>query len=152
MLEMSDEPVNFSSTLGIAEHEFRLVFGRTKIDYDKDKDNENRRKHKYSLESAVWLLERMLLPVGVFRPHVVSDSFFFELEDRNEVRHMHMCVDDGGNIVFMVTTMREDETVRVISLRPAHQHERARFCELTGWVAYRSNCANSPSGQLHLHE
>lgn len=132
---MSDLPMSFSSTLGILEHEFRLVFGRTKIDYDKDKENENRRKHKYSLESAVWLLEQLLLPVGTFRPHVVSDAFEVQQGERNEVRHMHICVDDGDNIVFMVTTMRDDETVRVISLRPAHEDERTRFRELTGWVA-----------------
>lgn len=133
MLEMSEEPVNFSSTLGIAEHEFRLVFGRTKINYDKDKDNENRRKHKYSLESAVWLLERLLLPLGTFRPHVVSEFFLVEQGERNEVRHMHLCLDDGDNIVFMVTTMRDDETMRVISLRSAHEDECARFLKLTGW-------------------
>ena len=132
---MSEEPVNFSSALCIPEHEFRLVFGRTKIDYDKDKDHENRRKHKYSLESAVWLLERLLLPLGTVRPHVVSESFLVALGERSEVRHMHMCLDDADKIVFMVTTMRDDETVRVISLRPAHEHERASFRELTGWVA-----------------
>lgn len=131
---MSDEPVNFSSTLGIPEHEFRLIFRRTTIEYDQDKENENREKHKYSLESAVWLLDRLLLPIGTFRPHVVSDSFLVELEERNEVRHRHMCVDDDDNVVFMVTTMRDDETVRVISLRRASEAERVTFHSLTGYI------------------
>lgn len=118
--------MSFSSTLGIAEHDFRLVFGRTTIDFDPDKDQENRRKHKYGLESAVWLLEKLLLPNGVFQPHVVSGSFV----EQNEVRHMHMCVDDNNNVVFLVTTMRDDETVRVISLRRASKDERTLFQRL----------------------
>ena len=113
--------------LGIPNHEFRLVFGRTKIDYDPNKDDINRKKHGYSLESAVHLLERLLLPTGNSVPHAVSDSFI----ENDEVRHMHMSLDDGGNVVIMVTTMRPDETVRVISFRRASEEERAEFYELT---------------------
>lgn len=47
---------------------------------------------------------------------------------------MHMAVDDSGNVVLMVTTMRPDETVRVISFRKAHKHEREAFHRLTGYV------------------
>lgn len=124
---MSDELMNFSSSLDIPAHEFRLVFGRTKIDYDPNKDEENR---KYALESAVWLLEKLVLPIGASRPYAVSDSFV----ENNEVRHMHMCVDDGDNVVLLVTTMRDDETVRVISLRRAHVDERVLFQDLTGYA------------------
>lgn len=130
MLEVSDAPMNFSSTFGIAEHDFRLVFGRTAIDYDPNKDQENRTKHKYGLESAVWLLEKLLLPNGDFRPHAVSDSFV----EQDEVRHIHLCVDDGDNVVLLVTTMRNDETVRVISLRSASKDERMLFQDLTGYA------------------
>ena len=122
--------MSFSSTLGIDEHEFRLVFGRTKIDYDPNKDQKNRAKHKYALESAVWLLEKLVLPIGAFRPHAVSGSFV----ENNEVRHMHMCVDDFDHVVLFVTTMRDDETVRVISLRRAHKDEQTLFQELTGYA------------------
>ena len=127
---MSDKPANFSLILDIPESEFRLVFGRTKIDYDPLKDQENREKHNYSLESAAWLLERLLLPVGENRPHAISDSYV----KNEEVRHAHMCVDDCGDVVFMVTTMRDNETVRIISLRRAHVNERTLFRDLTGYA------------------
>jgi len=130
---MIDDPVNFSCDLGIPMHEFRLVFGRTKINYDPSKEDINRMKHQYSLESAVWLLEKLLFPTGVTRPHLVSDSFVVVVNGKEEVRHTHMCVDDSGNVVFMVTTMRDDETVRIISLRTANISERAVFQSLTGY-------------------
>jgi uncharacterized DUF497 family protein len=115
--------------LGTPEYEFRLVFGRSKIDYDSNKEEVNRRKHGYSLESAVHLLERVLLPV-VNAPYAVSDAFM----ENDEVRHMHMSVDDGGHVVHMVTTMRSDETVRIISFRRAHEDERVEFESLTGYI------------------
>lgn len=115
--------------LRIPSYEFRLVFGRTRIDYDRDKEASNRREHGCSLESAVHLLERLLLPIGENAPYAVSDPF----TKNGEVRHMHMSVDDADEVVFMVTTMREDETVRVISFRRAHETERKRFRELTGY-------------------
>lgn len=116
--------------LGIPGYEFRLVFGQTRIDYDPTKEDANRKKHGYSLESAVYFLEGLLLPTATPRPHVVSDAFF----ENQEIRHMHMVVDDSGNVLVMVTTMRPDETVRVISLRKAHSDERREFKRLTGYV------------------
>ena len=50
---------------------------------------------------------------------MTSDSFL----EKNEVRHNHMTLDDDGHVVFFVTTMRSDETVRVISLRKASDTE-----------------------------
>lgn len=116
--------------LGIPEHEFRIVLGGTKVDYDPNKEEANRTKHGYSLESAVYFLEGLLLPTSTPRPHAVSDAFL----ENNEARHMHMLVDDSGNVVLMVTTMRPDETVRVISLRKAHPDEREEFHRLTGYA------------------
>jgi uncharacterized DUF497 family protein len=116
--------------LGVQEYEFRLVFGRTRIDYDPQKEDLNRRKHGYSLESAVHLLERLMLPLGNQAPHVVSDAFM----EHDEARHMHMSVDDDGKVVFMVTTMRENEMVRVISIRRADAAEREKFRDLTGYI------------------
>ena len=122
--------MDIAAKLGIPDYEFRLVFGRTKIDYDPDKEEANRKKHGYSLESAVYLLERVLLPVGNPTPHTVSDAF----TENGEVRHMHMSVDDSGHVVLMITTMRPDETVRVISFRRAHEDERSSFQQLTGYI------------------
>jgi uncharacterized DUF497 family protein len=116
--------------LCIADQEFRLVFGRSKIDFDPNKEEENKRRHRYSLESAVYLLERIIMPGHAKVPHVVSDGF----EEKGEVRHMHMSADEWGNVVLMVTTMRPDETVRVISFRRAEKKERELFRQKTGYA------------------
>jgi len=108
--------------LGIPDWEFRVVYGRTRVDYDIGKEYANREKHGYSLESAVSLLESIILPVGG-RPHMTSDGFM----EAGEVRHMHMAVDDCGKVVLVVTTMRSEESVRVISYRRASKPERNRF-------------------------
>lgn len=122
--------LDIPAKLGIPNYEFRLVFGSTKLDYDPRKEDTNRKKHRYSLESAVYLLERLLLPLENPKPHAVSDAFI----ENGEVRHMHLSVDDGGCIVLMVTTMRPDETVRIISFRKADSNERDTFRQLTGFV------------------
>ena len=115
--------------IGIPEWEFRVVFGKTKIDYGVEKEYLNRKDHGYSLESAVQILERMVFPVGTPTPCVVSDGFV----DGGEVRHMHMSVDDSNKVVLMVTTMRPDETVRVISYRRASEAEREQYFSITGY-------------------
>lgn len=122
--------MDIPAKLDTPAYEFRVVFGRTTIDYDPNKEEVNRAKHGYSLESAVYFLEGLSLPTSTPRPHAVSDAFL----ENNEVRHMHMFVDDSGGVVLMVTTMRPDETVRVISLRKAHPDEREEFQRLTGYV------------------
>ena len=43
----------------IPAHEFRLILGRTRIEYDENKELSNRKKHGYSLESAVHYFERL---------------------------------------------------------------------------------------------
>jgi len=123
--------MDFNSNLGVSNYDFRLVFGRTKIEFDPKKDADNRRKHKYLLESAVYLLEGLLFPVGEKKPYLVSDSFI----ENGEVRHMHLSVDDSGTVVLMVTTMRSDEAVRVISFRRASEHECSIFQKMTGYVS-----------------
>lgn len=115
--------------MGIPDWEFRVVIGRTKIDYDLDKEYSNREKHGYSLESTVLLLERMVFPFGEPLPRMTSDGFMEE----GEVRHMHTSVDDSGKVVLMVTTMRADETVRIISFRRASEEERQQFYQHTGF-------------------
>lgn len=119
---------DFCQRLGVPEHEFRLIIGRTVIDYDATKEIENRRKHGYSLESAAYLLQNILLPIDN-RPMAISDAF----EENGEVRHMVMGLDDQSKIVLFVTTMRPGEIVRVISFRRASEPERARFADLTGY-------------------
>ncbi|WP_082820129.1 BrnT family toxin [Desulfuromonas sp. DDH964] len=116
--------------LGIPEYEFRLIFGRTRIEYDQDKELVNRQNHGYSLESAVHYFENLLLPAGPSSPFMTSDAFL----ENDEVRHMHMGLDDSGKIVLFVTTMRDDETVRIISFRRANEAECRTFSEHTGYI------------------
>lgn len=121
--------MKYAHMLGVAEHEFRLVFGTSKIAYDEEKDELNRRKHHYALESAVLLLERLLMSPWVGRPHAIR-----EVVKSGEVRHEHLCTGDAGEVLLMVTTMRADETVRIISLRRASAEEREVFQKLTGYI------------------
>jgi len=104
-----------------------LVIGRTRIEYDESKEIVNREKHGYSLESAVHYFEQLLLPIP-HPPFMTSDAF----KENNEVRHIHMGGDDRGNIVLFVTTMRDNETVRIISFRRAREAECKTFFEHTG--------------------
>ncbi|MDQ6986700.1 MAG: BrnT family toxin, partial [Mariprofundaceae bacterium] len=114
--------------LGIKETDFRVVFGRTKIDFDPDKEDDNRKKHGYSLESAADLLQRWIFPTHS-TPFITRGP----IERNAEIRHEHLGVDDNGNVVFIVTTMRADEVVRVISFRRANKREREQFESLTGY-------------------
>lgn len=107
--------------------DFRLIIGSTQVDYDHNKEEINRKKHHYSLESAVHFFTRLLLPIPQ-PPFITRDASSVE-----ERRHEHMTVDDQGRVVFLVTTMRLDETVRVISLRRAHLEEREDFATYTGF-------------------
>jgi len=106
--------------------EFRLVIGSTQIDYDPDKEEANRKKHGYSLESAVHLLGRLLLPLP--QPPTMSR----DASTAGERRHEHVTVDHHGDVVFLVTTMRPEETIRIISCRRASVDERAAFETHTG--------------------
>lgn len=120
--------MDFPDKLGIPQYEFRLIFGRTKIEFDENKEEINRKKHGYSLESAVHYFERLLLPLTPI-PFMTSDSFI----ENGEIRHMHIGVDDCGDVVIFVTTMRDDETVRIISFRRAKEPECQKFFEYTGY-------------------
>ena len=115
---------------GVDPWEFRVTFGTTRIEFDENKEMINRRKQGYSLESAVAFLKDLAFPFGgLKRPMVTSDAF----REDNEVRHMHMTVDDSSHVVLMVTTMRPNETVRVISYRRASKSEAEVFFVNTGY-------------------
>ena len=121
--------MDFPEKLSIPGYEFRLIFGRTRIEYDESKEMVNREKHGYSLESAVHYFEKLLLPTGYSSPFMTSDAFL----ENDEVRHMHMGLDDSGKVVQFVTTMRNEETVRIISFRRATASECKTFSENTGY-------------------
>jgi uncharacterized DUF497 family protein len=105
-----------------AKTDFRVVIGSTCIDYDPNKEQINRENHHYSLESAVYLLQRLALPIP--SPLFMTTGPF---EEKGEIRHNHMTLDDNGHVLFFVTTMRPGETVRVISLRRASDAEESLY-------------------------
>ena len=111
-----------------APEDFRVVIGSSTIDYDPDKEDENRAKHRYSLASAIDIFEKLLLPLPS-PPICTRDA-----STQSERRHEHLAVDSDGKVVFIVTTMRPDETIRVISFRRASQEERELFAQGTGYV------------------
>ncbi len=116
---------SFASQLGLEEHELRLIFGRTKIEYDEKKEEKNRKKHRYSLESTAHLLERRVLPIS--QPILAYNGPFIE---KGEHRYELMTLDDQSNVVFFVVTMRKDESVRIISFRQAHEDEEKVYQSL----------------------
>lgn len=105
--------------------DFGLIIGRTGIDYDRDKEDINRKKQGYSLQSAVYIFERALLPLG-HPPMFTSDP----VEINGEIRHKHLAMDDQKNVVFIVTTMRLGEIVRIISFRRASDEEKKIYIAL----------------------
>lgn len=117
---------SFASKLGLEEHELRLIFGRTKIEYDETKEEKNRKKHRYSLESAAHLLERRLLPIP--QSILAYNGPFIE---KGEYRYELMTLDDQSKVVFFVVTMRKDESVRIISFRQAHENEEKIYRSAT---------------------
>jgi uncharacterized DUF497 family protein len=113
-------PSEIAAQLGIPEGEFRIVPGRTKIEYDPGKNDKNRSTHKFDLESATHLLSKW-----VTSPYQIITSEGYPEND--EVRHMHLVQDDDKRILMIVTTKRSGETIRIISLRSASQEEQATF-------------------------
>ena len=113
---------------GVPDYELQVVLGATRIDYDENKELSNRKKHGYSLESAVHYFEQLLLPIP-HRPFMTSGSFV----KNDEVRHMHMGLDDEGNVVFFVTTMRDQAIIRIITFRRATEAECREFYQQTGY-------------------
>ena len=107
--------------------DFRIVFGSTQIEYDHNKEGVNREKHRYSLESAAHLFSNLLIFIS--QPFISRDVLI-----NNEIRQEHLTVDDEGKIVFVVTTMRDNESVRIISFRRAERAERETFFAITGYV------------------
>lgn len=114
--------------LGIKKTDFRLVIGSSQIDYDATKEDANLQTHRRSLKEALPILENVIFPINR-KPFITHDG----TERNGEIRHKHMGLDKECKIVFFVTTMRPDETVRVISFRRASRKERKIFTRETGY-------------------
>ena len=57
-------------------------------------------------------------------------------EENGVARYNHMTLNDDGQVVFFVTTMRPGETVRVFSLRRASVAECELFSMLVRVLGY----------------
>jgi len=113
--------------------DFRLIIGETGVEYDPEKEEINREKHSYSLESAVHIFEQAILPIGT--PALFTSE---PVEVNGEIRHKHLALDDHKNVVFIVTTMRPGEKVRIISFRRASKEEIKIYIELCKEVLRRA--------------
>ena len=98
--------------------DFRGIIGKTGIEYDQTKEDANQSKHGYSLKLAEDLINRWIFPTP--SPLFITLEPF---EKNGEIRHNHMTLDCEKKLVFIVTTMRADEKVRIISLRRASDAE-----------------------------
>jgi hypothetical protein len=83
--------------LGIANQEFRLVFRRTRINFDPDKEETNIRRHRYCLKALCISLERIIMPEGAKVPHMISDAFEEKGEVRHKRRRLRRCGVHGDN-------------------------------------------------------
>jgi len=96
--------------------DFKLIVGVTGIEFDKNKEKKNIEKHGYSFDDAANALNNVLF---LCTPMVSRDPIICN----GEIRQAHM-MEYRGNIVHISTTMRKNESVRIISMRRANQKER----------------------------
>jgi uncharacterized DUF497 family protein len=123
--------------LKIQETDFRLVIGSTGIDYDPSKNEINISNHGYSFDEAIAIFEQMLLPISPTPPFMVKDS----IEVNGELRSNIITIDKRGKVILIALTMRQNEKVRIISMRRASKKERNLFTKLVGYNA--ANAADS---------
>ena len=98
--------------------DFRGIIGNTGIEYDQTKEEANQKKHGYLLKLAEKLINRWIFPTP--SPLFITS---IPIEKNGEIRHNHMTLDYEKKLVFIVTTMRTGEKVRIISLRRASDAE-----------------------------
>ncbi len=123
--------------LNIQDSDFRLVIGSTGIDYDPNKNEINISNHGYSFDEAIAIFEQMLLPISSPPPFMVKDS----IEVKGELRSNIITIDKQGKVIIIALTMRQNETVRIISMRQASKKERNLFTKLVGYN--QANAADS---------
>ena len=88
---------------------------RMTYEWDTAKSVENRRKHGVDLVDAI---------VAIEDPNRLEelDARFDYGESRSRIIGMAI-----GNVLFVITTMRGDETCRIISARRATRNEQDRY-------------------------
>jgi len=113
--------------LGIKGTDFRLVIGSSTIDYDPKKNDKNIANHGYSFDDALEIFQNILLPISGSPPFITKDS----ITKNNEFRSNVLTLDKKGNVILIALTMRENETIRIISMRPASKKEKEIFKKYT---------------------
>lgn len=88
----------------------------TKIECDPNDEEDNLKNCRYSLSCAKDIFQRHM----AFQEFLVTSEPFIE---KKELRHMHL-TEYTGKIVFIVTAMRPDGTIKIISMRDADSEER----------------------------
>jgi uncharacterized DUF497 family protein len=86
-----------------------------KFDWDERKNTENIRKHGFDFADA-W--------------EVFQNPLFVMIDDREhyeEDRWIGIGMMSNGIVVVLVFTEREQETIRIISMRKATKNERTRY-------------------------
>ena len=83
-----------------------------RYDWDPEKDAVNRRKHGFSLEEGIEALED---------PNF--ESWFDDRFDYGEVRSATVGL-GRSEILLVVTTLREEDLTRIISVRRANAYEQ----------------------------
>jgi len=128
-LNMLELPVNIPRKLNIKESDFRLIIGSSGIDYDHSKNEINISNHGYSFDEAIAIFEKMLLPISPMPPVIVKDS----IDVNGELRSNIITIDKQGKVILIALTMRQNETIRIISMRRASEKERCLFTELVDY-------------------
>ena len=130
--------MDFLKLLGLEHNDFCVILGTTTFDFDANNEKSNKDKHGYSLQDAVCLFEQWILPAP-------STSFITETAEQNgAIKHQHIGIDNNGTVVFIVTEMQPDETVRILSFREATETEQERFQSeaINGYLQGKGNPKN----------
>ncbi|MBN2034678.1 MAG: BrnT family toxin [Deltaproteobacteria bacterium] len=86
-----------------------------KFEWDENKNSENIRKHGFDFADAHQMFEKPLL------------ARLDDRENYGEDRWIGIGTTANGIVVILVFTEREEETIRIISMRKATKNERTKY-------------------------
>lgn len=86
-----------------------------RFEWDEKKNNENIRKHRLDFADAWQVFENPLL------------AKLDERENYGEDRWIGIGMMSNGIVIVLLFTEREQETIRIISMRKATKNERTRY-------------------------
>jgi uncharacterized DUF497 family protein len=107
---------DFHKMLNLQDYDFCIIMGTSGIEFHPDKDVKNIEKHGYSLREAKDIFDSWI----TLQTHWHSSDPYIR---NNEIRQNHLA-SYKGKIVHITTTMRDGESIRIISMRPAKAKER----------------------------